>query len=149
MKPVIIAVFASLVLAGCARDMGTNVYSRDQAQSVQRVEYGTIIEVQQVEIEGTRSGLGGLGGAIIGGIAGSTIGGGRGSAIAATGGAMAGAVAGSAIEEGATRQAGVQLIVEMQDGRVLSIVQKADVLFREGDSVKVISDRRGNARVIQ
>ena len=51
---------------------------------------------------------------------------------------MAGAVIGQAVEEVATRKAGQRVVILMDDGRMIEIVQEAeDGYFREGDRVQV------------
>jgi outer membrane lipoprotein SlyB len=139
----------SLVASGCASSMSGNVYSRDQAGKVQTVHTGEVILVREVQIEGTKSGLGGLAGGIMGFALGSTIGGGSGKGVARAAGTVAGAAAGSAIEEGATRQIGLEITVKLDNGEVVAIVQGADEKFDEGDLVHVLRRPDGTARVTQ
>jgi len=115
------------------------VYSRDQAREVQIVELGTVESVRSVQIEGVQSGVGSVGGAVIGAIAGSGVGGGRGSAIATTVGAIAGGLFGSAIEEGTTRKDALEITVRLDSGRIISLVQEADVSFQAGQRVRVLT----------
>jgi outer membrane lipoprotein SlyB len=129
--------------------MSGSTYSRDQAQKVQTVHEGEVIMVREVQIEGTKSGLGGLAGGLMGAVLGSTIGGGSGRRVAAVAGGIAGAAAGAAIEEGATRQKGLEITVKLDNGEVISIVQGADEAFDEGDLVRVLRRPDGTARVIQ
>ena len=64
----ILAVLLTVVVAGCApRSMSGDVYSRERAQRVQTIEYGEVLEVRPILIEGTKSGLGALGGGVLGG----------------------------------------------------------------------------------
>lgn len=105
--------------------------------------------VREVLIEGTKSGLGGVAGGLMGAVLGSTIGGGSGKRVAAVAGGIAGAAAGAAIEEGATRQKGLEITVKLDNGEVVSIVQAADEKFDEGDMVRVLRRPDGTARVIQ
>ena len=113
------------------------------------VEFGTILEIKPVTIAGEKGFLGGLGGALVGAIAGSTIGGGKGKDLATVAGGIGGAVAGSKIQEKATEEQGVQLIVELKSGKIVSIVQKAGSDLQVGDTVKVILGEGGSARVMQ
>ena len=126
MKPIwgIAAVLLTFTLAGCApRSMSGDVYSRERAQRVQTIEYGEVLEARPILIEGTKSGLGALGGGVLGGALGSGVGRGAGSTIAVVGGAIIGWVAGSAVEEGATRQPGVEVTIRMDTGRTIALVQ--------------------------
>ena len=52
-------------------------------------------------------------------------------------------------EEGLTRQQGLELTVELEDGEVIVVVQAADETFDPGDTVRVIRRGNGTARVIQ
>jgi outer membrane lipoprotein SlyB len=139
----------AFVATGCASSMSGSTYSRDQAQKVQTVHEGEVIMVRQVQIEGTKSGLGGVAGGLMGSVLGSTIGGGSGKLVAAVAGGIAGAGAGAAIEEGATRQKGLEITVQLDNGETVSIVQAADEKFDEGDMVRVLRRPDGSARVIQ
>jgi outer membrane lipoprotein SlyB len=129
-------------LTGCAPGLGGGSYTRDEARREQNVRMGIVESVRQVQIEGTRSGIGPAAGAVVGGIAGSTVGGGRGSAAAAVLGSVAGGVAGQAAEEMGTRRTGVEVTVKLNNGGLVAIVQEADETFRPGDRVRILSDGR-------
>jgi outer membrane lipoprotein SlyB len=60
---------------------------------------------------------------------------------------VAGAVVGSAVEEGVTRQKGLQITVKLDAGGSVAVVQAADQAFAVGEKVKVYSRRDGAARV--
>ena len=62
-------------------------------------------------------------------------------------GAVAGAVAGEAVEERVTRQQGLQITVDLDEGSTVAIVQGADQAFAVGERVKVLRGQRGAARV--
>ena len=137
------AVAATTVLGGCASGLGARDYQRTEARRAMTVQYGVIQEVRVVKLEGTKTPLGSLGGAAIGGIAGSTVGGGRGASVATVIGAIAGGVAGSAVEEGVTRQTGLELTVRLDSGQTLAVVQADEGEgFRIGDRVRVLEDGR-------
>jgi len=142
-------VVATLGLGGCASSMSGDVYSRDQARKVQRVDEGEVIMVREVTIEGTKSGLGVVAGGALGGVLGSMVGGGKGQTLATVGGAVAGGGAGAAVEEAATRQKGLEITVKLDNGEVVSVVQAADREYLVGDDVKVLRNPDGTARVIQ
>ena len=143
------AVLLTVVLAGCApRSMSGDVYSRERAQRIQTIEYGEVIDVRQVLIEGTKSGVGTMAGGVLGGALGSGIGRGAGAAIGVVGGAIAGGIAGSAVEEGATRQPGLEITIRMDAGRTIAFVQGIDPPIFIGDRVKVMRNPDGSARAI-
>ncbi|MBL8251654.1 MAG: glycine zipper 2TM domain-containing protein [Candidatus Competibacter sp.] len=138
---------SALVAGGCASSMSGEVYSRGQAREAQDVRLGYVESVRSVLIEGTKSGVGTLGGAALGGIAGSNIGKGKGQVAGAVGGAIVGGLAGSAIEENVTRQPGLEITVRLDGGRMLAVTQAADQSFRPGDRVRVLTSYDGTARV--
>jgi len=145
----ITAVLLTVTMAGCAaRSMSGDVYSRERAQRVQTIEYGEVLEVRPILIEGTKSGAGTVAGGVLGGALGSGVGRGAGSTIAVVGGAIAGAVVGSAVEEGATKQSGVEVTIRMDTGKTIALVQGIDPPIRAGDRVRVLRNPDGSARAI-
>ena len=138
---------AGLVLSGCPASMSGGSYTRDQARQAQDVQLGYVESVRQVNIEGTKSGVGAVSGAALGGLAGSNIGGGRGQIAGAIGGAVLGGVAGAAIEEGVTRQPGLEITVRLDSGRMTAVTQAADEPFYPGDRVRLLIGSDGVARV--
>ena len=144
---VAVVLAAGLVLSGCPASMSGGAYTRNQAREAQEVRLGYVESVRQVLIEGTRSGVGAVGGAALGGVAGSTIGRGRGQVAGAIGGAVLGGLAGSAIEENATRQPGLEITVQLDNGRMVAVTQAADEPFYPGDRVRVLIGNDGTTRV--
>lgn len=143
-------ILSTLLLGACQSTLTGTSYSRDEVRQAQAVRFGTVVDVQMVQIEGTKSPVGTVAGGAIGGIAGSSVGGGKGSDVAAIVGAVAGGYLGSKAEESMTRAQGVQLTLRLDDGSFLSVVQELDpgVHFAPGDSVKLLSSG-GTTRVIQ
>lgn len=148
MKSAILAVLTASVfaLAGCASSKSGSAYSRDQARGEMSVRMGVVESVRQVQIEGTKSPVGGLAGGALGGVAGSQMGKGHGSTVGAIVGAVAGGLAGSAIEEGVTRQTGLEITVRLENGQYIAVTQAADEEFRPGERVRILSGR-GTTRV--
>jgi len=136
-----------LILVGCASSRSGEVYSRDEARRAQTVQMGTVESVKSVQIEGTKTPAGPVAGAVVGGVAGSTIGRGSGRALATVLGAVAGGVAGSVVEEKATQKPGLEITVRLDGGRIISVVQEADVPFAAGDRVRVLTSADGTTRV--
>lgn len=134
-------VLLAVLLSGCVGSKAGDVYSRDQARTEQSVRMGTIEAARGVQIEGTKSGIGAVAGGVTGGIAASTIGHGTGSAVAAAVGAIAGGLAGAAAEEGLTKSSGLELVVKLDNGQTIAVVQAADTntTFQPGDRVRVLS----------
>ena len=125
-------------LGACASSNSGGAYTRGQTRQVQTVKMGTVESVRLVKIEGTGSPVGTGAGAVIGGVAGNSMGGGRGRAITTVLGAVVGGVAGAAAEEGITRKDGFEIMVQLDKGDMIAIVQEADEEFQPGDRVRVL-----------
>jgi outer membrane lipoprotein SlyB len=132
-------VAAIVSLAGCASGTGGKDYSRAQTRTAQEVQMGIVESVREVNIEGTKTPIGAGAGAVVGGVAGSTVGSGKGSVVGAAVGAVLGGLGGAAIEEGVTRNKGVEITVKLDSGRLIAITQSADETFQVGDRVRVLS----------
>jgi len=78
-------------------------------------------------------------GAASGAVGGSAIGSNsRQNVIGAIGGAVVGGIVGAAIEQGATKQTGVESVVETSNGALLTIVQGDNLQMSVGDKVLVM-----------
>jgi outer membrane lipoprotein SlyB len=144
MKKSIFILFISglLLLSGCASSLSGSAYERRQARTAHDVQMGYVEHVREVQIEGTKSGVGSGAGAVIGGTMGGNAAGGRGSVgrvVGGVAGAVIGGVAGGAAEEGITRQKGLEITVKLDNGRMLAVVQAADEDFRIGDRVRILT----------
>jgi outer membrane lipoprotein SlyB len=141
-------IVAALVATGCTLPSRGDVYSRQDTRKAWDVRYGEVTDVDPVTIEGQRSALGRVGGGYVGYEVGRAIGG-RGTSgdVGGAVGAVAGAVAGEAVEEGVTRQDGLQISVRLDEGRTIAVVQAADQRFEVGERVKIYSRGDGATRV--
>ncbi len=140
-----LAILASMLVA-CASSNSGSTYSRGETRKAQTVRTGVVESVRSVKIEGTKTPVGTVAGAVVGGVAGSTIGHGKGSTIAAVVGAVAGGLAGSAIEEGVTRKDGLEITVKLDSGGLVAVVQEADEQFHPGEKVRLL-ESGGTTRV--
>lgn len=147
-KPCII-MLSMLLIVGCAGGLGGRDYDRGDARRAYRVEWGKVAEVSAVKIEGQYTELGTAGGAAVGYSLGRIIGDGSGSRVAGAVGGVAGAVAGREIEKSATSDTGLEIMVDMDRGDTLVIVQSADVNFQAGERVRVLLGRGDEARVVK
>ncbi len=141
---------ALLLASGCMTPQTGSVYSRQQAQQSLNIHYGKIINIRPATIKANNSGLGAVIGGVAGGVAGSTIGHGTGSTLAAVGGALAGAAAGAAVENEVGTKAAWEFTVQLDDGRVVAVVQEQDPesnYLRVGDRVELIESRDGTLRL--
>jgi len=100
---------------------------------------GVVESVREVKIEGAKTGIGSTAGAVVGGVAGSEVGKGKGAIVGSVIGAVAGGVAGAAVEEGATRQPGIEVTVRLDSGRMIAVTQAADEEFKVGERVRILS----------
>jgi outer membrane lipoprotein SlyB len=140
----------SIFITGCeTSSQGGKTYTRGQAQQQMQVFNGILLNVAAVTIEPEETGGGAAVGAASGGIMGSMLGSGRGSTLGALGGALAGAAVGSKAEQSIRTVAGHELEVELDDGRIMVIVQEADDVFLVGDRVRVVVDSKGGSCVRQ
>ena len=131
---------ATLSMAGCAgRSSSGSVYTPGQAQREQTVRMGVVESVRQVNIEGSKSGIGSVAGGVVGGVAGSNVGGGKGSTIGSVLGAVAGGVAGNVLEQGVTKKQGLEITVKLDNGELRAITQEADEAFKPGERVRLLS----------
>ena len=95
-RVVMVIVLGSVLAAGCASSRSGKVYSRDEAQRVQKVQVGTVVAVQNVTIEGTKSKIGAAAGAVAGGISARGGGSGTGDRVAGVVGSVVGGLVGAA-----------------------------------------------------
>ena len=96
--------------------------------------------VRPVVVEGSQSGIGAVSGGVVGGIAGSSVGGSRESAAIGVIGAVAGGVIGNAMERAGTREAAVELLVQLRNGERRAIVQaQGKDQFLPGDAVILVT----------
>lgn len=139
---------ASAWLAGCASS-SPDVISRQQAQRAQTVQRGVVESIRAVTIEGNQSGVGAATGAVVGGIAGAGAGGNRTGAVVGVLGAVIGGVAGNAIEKVTTSEKAVELILRMDDGRRIAVVQGDGAQgLTVGDTINLIGNP-GAYRVVR
>ncbi len=123
-KKVLSILSAVLMMAGCADNINSDHYYTNQAGKVSTVAQCTVLSVRYVTVDDSNSGAGTLIGSIAGGVAGSTIGGGSTAhTLGAVGGALLGGAVGNAAEKGLSKQTGLEYIVRMDNGQVISITQ--------------------------
>ena len=142
MKLKIILYTSILLLAcGCANSsLGPDTFDRDSAQRISNVLYGEVVSIKQVTIEGSIKS-----GSIVGGLVGAAAGSGVSdskpeSEIGAVIGGAVGATLGGNLSKNIQSKAGIQLTVNMDDGRTISVVQEiSNYSFEVGDLVEVIT----------
>ncbi|MEP6678074.1 MAG: hypothetical protein ABI812_02070 [Betaproteobacteria bacterium] len=137
----LVAAAATIVaLGGCATSVPPPYYYGEPIRAPS-VALGVVDDVRSIQFQGADTGLGTLGGAALGGWAGSGIGSGSGNAAAIVGGVLLGSLIGNAVEREANRRPGVEVIVRLDAGRTIAVVQDdTGEAFRPGDRIRVLSD---------
>ncbi len=136
-------------LTSCARQISSDMYAAPCVGEASVTYAGVIRNVREVcvdgsdQLEGNQMGL--FGGGAAGGIAGSAIG--RGGLLPTAAGAVVGAVGGAMIEKKLKRQAGLEYIVQLENGGLMTVVQGADQVFAPGQLVYVVVGQSGRSRI--
>ena len=130
-------------LCGCtSSSSGKKVVPHSHSGQMFRTEFGTVVSVREVVIEGSAdSGVGQWGGAMIGGATGAAAvsSGGMGSAVAGSVAAVGGMIAGRQVEKAVTKADGYEITVQLEDGSQVLVVQEMDKgEFYDGDKVRVM-----------
>jgi outer membrane lipoprotein SlyB len=142
LKSIVFAAIAAAALGGCAHPIRGGDYFAYEAGREQSVRYGVVDSVRDVRIQARETGVGAATGTMIGAIGGSHIGGGRhGSLAGFLGGAILGGLIGQEVERTNNEQPGQELVVVLDSGRTIAVVQDAEERFRAGDRVRVLSGR--------
>jgi len=143
MKHLFVIAVVLLSVGGCA-SFAPQDYGYGEARSVQSVAYGTIESVRPVRLNEDHAPVGTIAGAAIGGLVGNSIGHGDGRGIATVLGAVGGGIAGNAIEHNATAQNGEEIIVRLDSGATIAVVQAGSQGFEAGQRVRVLSGPKGS-----
>lgn len=143
----------SLVVTGCARNISANTYKAGKVGEAAFTYQGTVLSVREVEVKDSEkleeNALGIIGGGAIGGLAGNQVGKGRGQTIATIGGALLGATAGAFAEDQLKTQHGLEIVVRLTNGSVMTVVQGNDLHVQAGQPVLVmVSANGGRSRVV-
>jgi outer membrane lipoprotein SlyB len=138
MKKLLLAVLVAS-LGACATS-SPDVIQRGDAQRLSQVQDGTVLSIRPVTVDGSQSGVGTVAGGVVGGVAGSSIGGRREGVVGAVLGAVVGGVVGNAAERVGTREAAVEILVQLRNGERRAIVQaQGSEVLAAGDSVVLVT----------
>jgi outer membrane lipoprotein SlyB len=135
----------SIASAGCASN-SAHSYRAGTARMSHDVTYGEVVDSRVVEIEGEVTELGRVGGGLVGYSIGFERAGWDSLSTAAAAGVL-GSIAGEAIERKVRTEAGIEIIVRLDGGGEIAVVQAADTVFEPGERVRVVLGREGSARV--
>lgn len=148
-KKYITLLIGIFIISSCINtSLQPDVVSRSDVQKQQYVVLGTIIDLTYVTIEGDRE-VGAAAGALIGGAAGKNVTDSETeSDIAAIIGGLVGSAVGSEVGSNLTSKDGVELLIETNSGKLISIIQEVSNLnFRVDQKVRIIK-RNGKSRVL-
>jgi outer membrane lipoprotein SlyB len=134
----------TLLLVGCTSSRSSKIYTEGEALQAEDVQEGVVESVEPATIRKDGTLVGTTSGTILGGIGASTVGSGIGKELAAVGGAIIGGLLGHYIEQGITDREALKIVIKLNNGEKIVIVQEADVLFEPGEKVNVFSSRVGN-----
>ena len=139
----------SFFLISCSNmSLTPEVVRKSDAQKQQYVVIGTIIDLNDVVIEGERE-TGAAAGALIGGAAGKEVTDSEPeSNIAAVIGGLLGSAVGAEIGSNLTKKEGIEILIETNGGRMVSIIQEVGKYnYNVNQKVRIIK-RNGKSRVI-
>jgi len=142
-------VLALLLTVSCVNTQyKPDVVNRSDAQKQSYVIMGTIIDISEVTIEGDRVG-GALAGGLIGGVAGKGLtDSDTESDIASLVGGLLGSAIGSSIGSSMTKKDAVELLIETDAGKIISIIQEVgSYSYAKNQKVRIMK-RSGKSRVV-
>lgn len=152
MKKYAVVLLALSLLAGCAKNISSDEYAEDDVGSITQTYKGVIIASRPVKVTGGDSlsdnKAGAIGGGVAGGLLGSQLGQGRGSVVGLVVGAAAGALGGSLAEKGLKSQEGMEYTIELDSGRIMTIVQGIQPTLYVGQHVLVMVGSKGRSRIV-
>lgn len=126
------------LLAGCAGNVSPNVYTAEDVGQLNQAIPATVVSMRPITVS-TNTGAGGLVGAAAGATAGSLIGGSTEAHIlGALGGAVVGGVAGHAIEGGIGKKHGMEYVLKLNNGKLVTVAQAEDLHLSRHQKVMII-----------
>ena len=126
MRPVAYVLAATLLVAGCARSSTSTYESVDVGRTIETAQ-GSVVSSRVVQIKGETSAAGPIAGGALGAAGtGIAMGGSSSAGWAAIIGAVVGAGIGYVAEQQMNNRDGIEYIVQMDDGRTVTIVQNRE-----------------------
>lgn len=118
----ILPLSAALLLSAC-QHTGQNVYRYNEVGKASLVNFGTIVAMREVAVQGQNTGLGAAAGGAAGGLVGSQFGNSGGNAAAILAGVVIGGVAGALAEQAAADRTATEYTVTLENGVTMTVVQ--------------------------
>ncbi len=139
---------ALLAFLGACASSSPDVIQRGEAQRMALVEDAVVLSTRTVTVDGSQSGIGAAVGGVVGavgGYSGSSVQ--REAQVLGVLAGVAGAAAGNALERMTTRDAAVEVLVQLKNGERRAIVQaKGSEKLEPGDAVIIVTSG-GKVRV--
>ncbi len=101
---------------------------------------GVVLSVNEIDAEGSGSGMGVVAGGVVGGLLGNQVGAGSGRDLATIAGVVGGAFAGNKVEKMAKKTRSYNIVVKMNSGDERTFNQTAVPNVVSGDKVKIEND---------
>lgn len=133
---------AILALAAGCSSTGPRDYASSEARVIQTVAYGTVESVRPVRLSEDEPIEGIFAGAAIGGLLGESIGnGGVGAVLLGT---VAGGFAGNAVQRDLSDQDGQEIVIRLDSGSTIAVVERGRQAFEPGQRVRVLTGPKGS-----
>lgn len=141
MAGLIAIILVSIAACDNRRLTGTS-YVRGEVREAQTLRRGVVVDIAQVTIEPNQTGAGGAVGGLIGGIAAGNTNGHGAKQIIQVVSIILGGLAGEYIERRALTKGGLEIVIDLEDGSSVSIVQETDKEnpFTVGDQIRLVEN---------
>ena len=146
-KNFLMLIVVAMMITGCAQSISSDYYTTSNVNQMSTVQKGVIVSTRVVQVASDSGTAGTVAGAALGGIAGSAFGSGGGQVASIVGGAVVGGLVGDVAQKEMSKQTGVEYIVKLRNGNMVSIVQGPTPTFNRGQHV-LIQYGAGRPRVI-
>jgi outer membrane lipoprotein SlyB len=120
-----------------ANDVAASSVRKPALERQPSMQFGVIRTIRSVRVAPEQTGAGIAGGAVLGGVLGNKIGKGKGRKLATVLGALAGGAAGAGVESRVRARRMDELVVALDSGRAITIVQPEQLDLTAGDRVAV------------
>jgi outer membrane lipoprotein SlyB len=125
-RPTILLCLAlSFGIAGCTRNINSNVYHQNAVGEVSTTYQGNVVQVRIVTVKNEKleeNKAGAMIGAGVGALGGSFIGGGKGNLVSTVGTGIAGGFLGAFVQDKLSTQQAYEIIVKLTNQQIMTIV---------------------------
>jgi outer membrane lipoprotein SlyB len=143
---------SSLFMQGCARRISANSYHAGHVGEASETYKGVVVSKRVITVQESErmqdNTTGMVAGGVAGGLLGSMVGKGKGSLLGGIAGAGLGATGGAFLQDHLGTQDGIEYVIRLENGRMMTVVQGPDVAINIGQSVLIMVSHTGRSRVI-